>query len=284
MLREFSVGSKTIQGSQVNMMQIKKLKKTKILFTVAALALINGCATTTKVSDPADPWVGWNRGAQSFNDGLDSYIVKPVAQGYDTIMPSFAHKGVTNFFSNLDDIDVIANDALQGKFSQSGMDSARLLVNTTVGLAGFIDVGTLLELPKHNEDFDQTLGYWGVPTGPYLVLPFFGPSSPRAVFGLLGDAALNPISYTGIYFGSGSSLSYEVSGGLGILKAIDTRANNLGLEKVINEAAVDRYDFFKNAYISRRNYLVHDGKVSDEDDVLKFEEKNSNGMGPISPY
>lgn len=283
MLREFSVGSKTIQDSMVNIMQNQKYKKSKTLITIAVLALLNACATTQK-ADSKDPWVGWNRGAQSFNDGLDSYIIKPIAQGYDYVMPGFAHKAVTNFFSNLDDIDVTANDALQGKFSQSGMDGARFLVNSTAGIGGLIDVGSMLDLPKHNEDFDQTFGYWGIPTGPYLVLPFFGPSSPRGFLGLLADAALNPISYTGVYFGSGSALSYEVSGGLGFLKAIDTRANNLSLEKVISEAAVDRYDFFKNAYMARRNYLINDGKVSDDDDVLKYQEKNYKGMGPISPY
>jgi phospholipid-binding lipoprotein MlaA len=280
MLREFSVGSKTIQNGVVNAVQNNKNNRLKTLVIFAAVALINACAS----NDPKDPWAGWNHGAQSFNDGLDDYVMKPVAKGYDTVMPSFAHRAVTNFFSNLDDIDVVANDAFQGKFGQSGQDSVRLLLNTTFGIGGFVDIGTELDFPKHNEDFDQTLGVWGVPAGPYLVLPFFGPSSPRGVFGLIGDAAFNPISYTGVYFGYGSALSYEVSGGLGVLKAIDTRANNLGLEKVISEAAIDRYDFFKNAYISRRKFLINDGKIPEDEDVLKYEEKNSNGMGPISPY
>ena len=254
-------------------MQNNKNQYYKTLLVLAVLGVINGCATTN-VTDPKDPWVGWNRSMQSFNDHLDSYVIRPVASGYNTVMPEFAHQAVTNFFSNLDDIDVVANDALQGKLSQSGQDSARLLVNTTAGIGGLIDVGTMIDLPKHNEDFDQTLGYWGVPTGPYLVLPLFGPSSPRGFFGLLGDAALNPISYTGVYFGSSSSLSYEVSGGLGALKAINTRANNLGLEKLANEMSSDRYQLFKDAYIARRNFLVHDGNVPD-DDVLKFEEKET---------
>ncbi|MGD0959649.1 MAG: VacJ family lipoprotein [Methylomonas sp.] len=274
------MGSKTIQNGVVNAVQNNKNNRLKTLVIFAAVALINACAS----NDPKDPWAGWNHGAQSFNDGLDDYVMKPVAKGYDTVMPSFAHRAVTNFFSNLDDIDVVANDAFQGKFGQSGQDSVRLLLNTTFGIGGFVDIGTELDFPKHNEDFDQTLGVWGVPAGPYLVLPFFGPSSPRGVFGLIGDAAFNPISYTGVYFGYGSALSYEVSGGLGVLKAIDTRANNLGLEKVISEAAIDRYDFFKNAYISRRKFLINDGKIPEDEDVLKYEEKNSNGMGPISPY
>ena len=257
-------------------------KKTVTMVSAAIMAILSGCATIHG-ADRKDPWEGWNRGAQSFNDGVDDYVMKPVAKGYDWMMPQFAHHAVTNFFSNIDDIDVFINDVLQGKFVQSAMDSARLLVNSTAGAVGLVDVGTMVDLPKHNEDFDQTLGFWGVSPGPYLVLPFFGPSSPRGVAGLLGDAAMNPISYTGLYFGTSTATAYAVSGGLGALKAIDTRANNLGLEKVISEAAIDRYELFKNAYIARRNYLVHDGNVP-EDDVLKYEEKNGEGLGPISPF
>ncbi len=283
MLRDFNLGSKSIEVNQVVFMQNNKkniLARSALL--AAMMAVLSACATN-KTSDSDDPWVGWNRGAQSFNDGLDSYVMKPVATGYEYVMPGFAHHAVTNFFSNLDDISVFTNDALQGKFEQSGSDTARFLVNSTVGIGGFIDIGTMIELPKHIEDFDQTLGHWGVSPGPYLVLPFFGPSSPRGFAGLLGDLALNPISYTGVYFGSGSSMSYIVSGGLGGLKAIDTRANNLGLEKVISEGAIDRYEFFKDAYIARRNYLVHDGNVP-EDDVLKYQEDKDKSLTPFSHY
>ncbi len=248
---------------------------------LAILTLLIGCATTHG-SDPNDPWEGWNRGAQSFNDKVDDYVMKPVAKGYDRIMPQFAHHAVNNFFSNIDDIGVFVNDALQGKFSQSGLDTTRLLVNTTAGIGGLIDVGTMIDLPKHNEDFDQTLGIWGIAPGPYLVLPFFGPSSPRGTAGLLGDAALNPMSYTGLYFSSALT-ALAVSGGVGGIKIINTRANNLGLEKVISEAAIDRYEFFKNAYIQRRNYLVHDGNVP-EDDVLKLREKDLDELGPVLPF
>ncbi len=244
------------------------------------LTLLSGCATTSRV-DPKDPWEGWNRGAQSFNDGVDDYVMKPVAKGYDWVMPDFADQGVTNFFSNIDDIGVCTNDLLQGKLIQSGKDGARFLVNTTVGVAGLIDVGTMLDLPKHNEDFDQTLGYWGVPTGPYLVLPFFGPSSPRGVVGLVGDAALNPMTYAGIYINP-TWIGAAISVGGGAVKVIDARADLLGMERVASEAAIDRYEFFKNAYITRRNYLVNDGNVPEED-VLKFEEQKDEGYGPLNP-
>ena len=132
-------------------------KQNKKLTLIAAglIAFLNGCSSTP-TKDPNDPWIGWNRGAQSFNDHLDSYIMKPVAKGYDNVMPGFAHHAVTNFFSNIDDIGVFTNDALQGKFLQSGQDTARFLVNTTAGVGGLVDVGTMIDLPKHIEDFDQS--------------------------------------------------------------------------------------------------------------------------------
>lgn len=250
------------------------------LASIGLLLTLSGCASTgLKATDPKDPYENWNRKVQNFNDKVDNYVMKPVAKGYNWITPRFVNQGVSNFFSNLDDIGVSANDLFQGKFNQSTQDSARFLVNTTVGVAGLVDVGSQVNLPKHNEDFDQTLGYWGVGSGPYLVLPFFGPSSVRGVAGLLGDAAMNPISYSGVYLHPGYWAS-AVSGGLGLVKAVDARADNLATEKVATEAAVDRYDFFKNAYLQQRDYLIKDGNVADED-VLKDEGKP---LGPVTPY
>lgn len=248
---------------------------------IALTALLSGCATV-KTVDSRDPLQGWNRGVQTFNDGVDDYVMKPVAKGYNWVTPKFVDQGVTNFFSNLDDISVCTNDLLQGKFLQSGMDGGRFLVNTTAGVVGLIDVASMINLPKHNEDFDQTLGYWGLPTGPYLVLPFFGPSSPRGFVGLVGDAAMNPVTYTGIFVNPGW-VGSAISTGLGAVKAVDSRSDLLGMEKVASEAALDRYDFFKNAYLSRREYLVKDGKVPEED-VLKFDQEQNKGYGPINPY
>ncbi|WAR46719.1 MlaA family lipoprotein [Methylomonas rapida] len=248
---------------------------------VFALALVlTGCATT-QATDPLDPWEDWNRGMQSFNDGVDDYVMKPVARGYRWITPDFVDTGVSNFFSNIGDIRVFINDALQGKFAQGASDGARLLVNTTAGIGGLFDVASSIDLPKHKEDFDQTLGVWGVPTGPYLVLPLLGPSSPRGVLGVVGDAALNPISYTGVYFAS-SAVSTAVSAGLGAVNAADLRADNLETEKVASEAALDRYAFFRGAYFSQRNYLVHDGNVPHED-VLDLEELDEK-LSPVTPY
>ncbi len=249
--------------------------KLSLIVTVLPLVFLSACATTESVKqtdNSIDPWEGWNRKVQTFNDNLDEYAMKPVAKGYRFVMPVFADEGVSNFFSNIDDIGVALNNLLQGKFSQSGSDAARFLLNSTIGLAGFFDVASEVDLQKHDEDFGQTLGVWGVPTGPYLVLPFFGPSSPRGVGGLAGDAAMNPISYVGSY----------VSIGLFALNAIDKRADNLGTERIATEAAIDRYTFFRDAYLSRRNYLVHDGNVPD-DDFLN-EDFDEDSMSPVKPY
>ncbi|MCQ8127223.1 MlaA family lipoprotein [Methylomonas rivi] len=255
-------------------------KSTGTLLTVLSTILLStGCASV-RATDPSDPWEGWNRGMQSFNDGVDDYVMKPVAEGYRWITPDFVDQGISNFFSNIGDIRVTINDALQGKFAQSAFDGTRFLLNSTLGLAGFVDLASNVDLPKHHEDFDQTLGYWGVPTGPYLVLPLLGPSSPRGVLGVAGDVAMNPISYTGIYFAS-STVSTAVSGGLGALNAADLRADNLETERIASEAALDRYAFFRGAYFSQRNYLVNDGNVP-ADDVLNLDEQE--GLSPVQPY
>jgi phospholipid-binding lipoprotein MlaA len=232
------------------------------LWILILLGMMAGCAVSTR--DARDPMENWNRGAQLFNDSLDEYVGKPIATGYQWIMPSFADRGVTNFFSNINDISVTINDLLQLKLSQAGMDGSRFIVNTVAGIGGFIDVATMIDLPKHEEDFDQTLGVWGVPIGPYLVLPFIGPSSPRGLGGLIVDTAMNPISYLD---------SGIISGSLFAVNWTDFRADNLGTERTADEAALDRYEFFKNAYLQRRNYLVNDGDVPDEDLYLEINEE-----------
>lgn len=264
------------------MQKFKKLMKCAV-FGLATLA--SGCATTS--SDKRDPYEGWNRDVQNFNDKLDDYVMKPVAKGYQWITPSFVDRGISNFFSNIGDIGVTINDFLQWKPAQGGQDGARFLVNTVAGVAGFVDVASMIDLQKHNEDFDQTLGYWGLPSGPYLVLPLFGPSSPRGVGGLIGDAAMNPISYVGL--GVSTGVSSAVSGGLFATNAVDTRSDNLSSEKIATEAAVDRYDFFKNAYFQQREYLVHDGKIPVDKSHEQYqfdidEELDKQLAPPVSPY
>lgn len=208
-------------------------------------------------NDARDPWEGWNRSVQSFNDTLDDYFLKPIAKGYQKVTPTFVDRGVTNFFSNVDDISVIANDLLQFKLIQTGQDLGRFLVNSTMGLAGFIDVAANLDLPKHYEDFDQTLAVWGIPSGPYLVLPVIGPGTPRGVIGFAGDTASNPINYI---------TPAAVPWGAGSTRLIDVRADQLSATKIVDEAAVDRYEFIRNAYFQQRNYLIHDGNPPLEED------------------
>ena len=140
-----------------------------------------------------DPWQRFNRKVFQFNEVMDRYIAKPVAKGYRWITPNIVDRGISNFFSNLGDIGVTVNDLLQGKFMQAGSDGLRFVVNSTLGIVGFFDVASELGLPKHHEDFGQTLGYWGVSSGPFLVLPFLGPSNIRDGTSLIVDYQLNPL-------------------------------------------------------------------------------------------
>jgi phospholipid-binding lipoprotein MlaA len=187
--------------------------------------------------------------------------MKPLAKGYLFTTPVVVDQGITNFFSNIDDIGVSINGLLQFKLTQAGMDIGRFIVNSTAGVAGFIDVASMLNIPKHNEDFDQTLGVWGVPTGPYLVLPLWGPSSPRGAFGLVGDALMDPLNYT-VFAGFAASAAGTVADAVDVT---DQRAGHMLTEKVVSEGAIDRYDFIKNSYIQHREYLIHDGNVPEDD-------------------
>jgi len=229
--------------------------------------MLNGCATTT--ADPDDPWEDWNRNVDSFNDSVDKAVLKPMAEGYLWSTPKPVDEGVTNFFSNIQDIGVTINGLLQFKFKQAGMDGCRFVVNTTAGIAGVIDVATKIGLPKHNEDFDQTLGVWGVPMGNYMVLPFYGSSSPRGILGIIGDLAMDPLTYT--FLLSGNAIAAGTLGA-GILDITDTRAGLLLLEKIVDETAIDRYEFNKSAYRQRRQYLVMDGNLPEQDDLFDLGE------------
>ena len=237
--------------------------------------LLLGCSTTD-----SDPWKGWNQGSQSFNDGLDKGIIKPIAQGYEWITPEPIDKGVTNFFSNINDVGVTINDLLQFKILQGGQDLSRLLINTTVGVGGVMDIAKDIDLPKHHEDFGQTLGVWGIPSGPYLVLPIFGPSTPRETVGLMGDAMLNPLTYVSFIGGAASA----ATAGSKVVDIADTRADLIPAEKIVNEASSDkdRYEFIKNAYQQRRDYLLKDGNVTDED-TLDIESELDAAPSSVSP-
>lgn len=202
---------------------------------------------------PADPWRGMNEVVFDFNDGLDYYFLKPVAKGYKFITPAPVETGVANAFSNLLEIRNILNDILQWKWAQAGNDTGRLLVNSTVGLAGFIDVAAMMDLdPSEGEDFGQTLAVWGVESGPYLVLPFLGPSTLRDGMSLPADWAAGPVGYID------HVPTRNVATGLGILSG---RANLLKAEAFVSG---DRYTFLRDAYLQRRNHLVNDGDIIDD--------------------
>lgn len=238
-----------------------KLKLVNILM----ISILAGCASTPENID--DPWENMNRSTQQFNDDFDETILKPLAKSYLFTTSEFIDVGITNFFSNIADIGVSINDLLQLKFFQGGMDFSRFLVNSTVGVGGFIDVATEIDLPKHNEDFGQTLGVWGVPSGPYLVLPFWGPSSPRGTAGLIGDAALDPLTYT-VFAGFAVSAAGTVAD---IIDTTDQRAGLMMTETFIDEAAINRYEFIKNSYLQHREHLINDGKEIAGDDLLAGE-------------
>lgn len=201
-----------------------------------------------------DPFEPINRPIYRFNQVFDGYLVRPVAVGYDKIMPRFARRGVSNFFNNLDDINVVANDVLQLKWRLALQDSCRLLINTTAGLGGFIDVAGDMGLYKHYEDFGQTLGHWGLGDGGYVVLPFLGASTVRDTVGLVPDFLLNPIFWV---------TDSKTQTALYTLDTIDTRLTYLAAESMITG---DEYSFVRNAYLQRRAYLVADGEVYDEFD------------------
>jgi phospholipid-binding lipoprotein MlaA len=212
-----------------------------------------------------DPWQGFNRAIFEFNETLDQYVAKPVAQGYQAVTPQFVDTGISNFFSNLEDVLIIANDILQLKPIQALSDTGRFLVNSTIGLLGFFDVASYIGLEKHNEDLGQTLGYWGVGAGPYVMLPVLGPSNLRDAFGLAGDT-LSGLGYTNI------AETNAQAGGLWLLRNIDVRADLIASEGLVSG---ERYSFFRSFYLQRRAYLIADGMVEDEfDEDDDFEESD----------
>ncbi|MEQ8313806.1 MAG: VacJ family lipoprotein [Gammaproteobacteria bacterium] len=227
---------------------------TSILRRFIAVAMLL-CALVLPASVHAqtqDPWIEANRRVFAFNDYFDRVLVRPVAITYTTFVPRFARQGITNFFSNINDINVFVNDLLQFKFDDAVSDSGRFLVNSTIGIGGLLDVASDLGLQKNEEDFGQTLGAWGVESGPYLVLPVFGSSNVRDAFGLVLDTLFNPIQY---------QEEESVRWTLVLLQEVDTRASLLALDELVTG---NRYLFVREAYIQRREFLVQDGEVEDE--------------------
>jgi len=230
---------------------------TKALLASAVLLIASGCATTSGTPNPKDPWEGYNRSMYEFNDTVDKAVLKPIAQGYEKVTPDFVRQGVSNFFDNLQDLSTGLNNLLQGKFSEGAGDLGRLVVNSTIGILGLWDVATPMGLEKHNEDFGQTLGWWGVPPGPFFVIPIFGLSTLR-------DA---PARYVDPSFAYNRQLSdVAVRNSLYGLDVVRTRASVLKAEKVRDEAALDKYSFTRDAWLQRRRNMVFDGKPPKDPD------------------
>ena len=214
------------------------------------LLLLSGCATVDADRDPRDPWEGFNRGVYSFNETFDQYVAQPVARGYVAVLHQEIRTRVSNFFANIQDLLIGANNFLQGKFEDGVNDWARFTFNSTFGLLGLHDVASDLGLEKHNEDFGQTLGRWGAGPGPYLVLPFLGSSTVRDATGTAVDWAVQPV---------GEVRPIALRNTLYGLYFVDTRAQLLDASRILEEAALDKYVFQRDAYLQRRRSLIYDG-------------------------
>lgn len=218
-----------------------------VLLALALTVGLGGCATS---GNPKDPVEGFNRAMFAFNEGLDTVLIKPVAQGYAAVLPNPVRTGISNFFGNIADLFIGVNNLLQGKPGDALGDLGRVLINSTIGIFGLFDVASSAGLEKHEEDFGQTFGRWGVGDGGYLVLPLFGPRTVRDTAGFVLDVATDPVA----------NLDHVPTRNvLGALRLIDTRADLLPADKVIAEAALDKYAYIRDGYLQRRRNLIHDG-------------------------
>lgn len=227
-------------------------KKLRFTSRITCHALACFLTLFSLAANADDPWESANTRVYQFNKFLDGWLLRPIAVGYNNIVPGVMRQGVGNFFSNIDDVNVLANDLLQLKFLDAATDSGRLVINSSVGFAGVIDVASSVGLSKNEEDFGQTFGRWGVGAGPYVVLPFFGPSSVRDSVGLMLDTIFNPIQYH-----KDESLRTTLL----VLGQLDDRASVLAMEGLISG---DEYLFIREAYLQQREYLVSDGAYFDD--------------------
>ncbi len=225
---------------------------------VLCALILSGCATVPN-PDARDPWESWNRGVFGFNEAVDTAVLKPVATGYQTVTPTLVQKGIGNFFGNLTDVWSAVNNALALRPRETGDSVGRVMVNTTLGLLGVVDVASDLGIERHTADFGLTLARWGVGSGPYVVLPLLGPSTLRDTAGLPVNNWGNPINQW---------VADEPSrDGLLVLKVVDTRAQLLGAGRVMDGAALDKYTFLRDAHLQRRRNQVYDGNPPEDDPV-----------------
>ena len=241
------------------------LVKLKRLLLLGLLAGMVGCASIPAGVEPSphDPWEPFNRSVFEFNEGLDAYLLKPVVAGYRFVLPEFVRDGIYNFFSNYSDIYTALQNLLQGKADYAFNDLMRVVVNTTFGLGGLIDMATPGGLPKHKEDWGQTFGVWGVPSGPYVVLPFFGPSSVRDTFGTVADLESDYL----FRLLPDVALRNSITG----LRVVNARNTYYEAGDLLDGAAIDKYSFMRDAYIQRREYQINEGREDGEPLIPVYE-------------
>ena len=231
------------------------------LFSLLTLGLV-GCASNGTQNSGRDPLEPYNRFMHDFNMAGDRIRIKPLAQAYDQALPGPVKTGVGNFYNNLREPETIANDLLQGKLTMAAEDTLRFLINTTFGMLGFIDIASYLGLPRHVEDFGQTLAVWGIPSGPYLVLPLLGPSTIRDSFGV----AVRPIYTDPLNDLESPEREYS-----SVLRLLSVRTELLPTDKVF-EAQPDQYLFIREAWLQRRDQMIHDHE-NKSDESRKVEEE-----------
>ena len=234
------------------------LARLKHLVSLCFVSTIIGCASVPAgvAPSPNDPWEPFNRSVFEFNEGLDAYVLKPVVAGYRFILPEFVRDGIYNFFSNYNDIYTALQNLLQGKPDYAFSDLMRVVVNTTMGLGGLIDLATPGGLEKHKEDWGQTFGVWGIPSGPYVVLPFFGPSNVRDTFGTVADLESDYL----FRLLPDVALRNSITG----LRVVNARNTYYEAGDLLDGAAIDKYSFMRDAYIQRRQYQINEGREDKE--------------------
>ena len=235
-------------------MKAARLKLLLLVLLLALTQMLYACTSTPQQPDVTpDPLEPINRAVFEFNDKLDRLALKPVAKTYRKVTPSIVRTGINNFFANIGDVSVAANALLQGKFEQGLLDTARVAVNTVIGLGGILDIATSMNLERHNEDFGQTLGVWGVPEGPYLLLPFFGPQTVRSTVGLVGDSQIEPLN--------SSQITSSTRGKLVTLNVVNARSRLLAASSILDTASLDPYLFMRENYLNWSRQQVRDGRL-----------------------
>jgi phospholipid-binding lipoprotein MlaA len=250
------------------------LSRIRVIASALVIAVLaSGCAATPGKTTQEDRWEGMNRGVYKFNDAVDRAAVKPAAKGYKKITPDWMRTGIGNFFSNLGYPSTFINQFLQGKALLGLRDTTRFLVNSTIGLAGFLDVATPMGLEKNDEDFGQTLAVWGVGSGPYLTLPLFGPSTMRDAPSRVIEFFLDPLDF--------ADIPWEAEWGKSALHAVHARADLLPLDATL-QRAFDPYAFVRDAWLQRREYAIYDGNPPPEE-LEEFDEDFEDGENPDTP-